>query len=112
MTKVVEEKSPVATSTKIINAKAITIIPNSRAEHSVYTYSTKVDTHFDIKTKGFFNPAYTFLTVGDIIRIFRFEQEELATYYEFVATKVSERDKKVDVALLFEKNIKKSTIGE
>ena len=94
-------------NTKIINAKNITIIPNSRAEHSIYTYSTRVDTHFDIKDASFFNPIYTFAMVGDIIRVFRYNQDELAMYYEFIVTKVDKICKKVEVVALTEKNLKK-----
>ena len=76
MTQVVEEKRALPKSKKIINAKNITVIPNSRKEHCIYTYSTSVDTHFDIKDPDFFNPTYTFIEVGDIIRVFRYEKKE------------------------------------
>ena len=109
MTTVVDDG---ATSTKVLNPAMITTIPNSRAEHCVYTYRTDVDKHFDIKRPGFFNPAYTFLTVGDIIRVFRFEQSVLIMYYEFVATKIDKITKQVEVALLFEKNVQNNIIGK
>lgn len=111
MTKVVEEKRALTASTKIVNAKNMTVIPNSRAEHSIYTYSTSVDTHFDIKAPGFFNPTYTFATAGDIFRVFRFEKQELCNYYEFVVTSVDKIVKEVKVAVLVEKNVKNSIIG-
>lgn len=111
MTKVVEEKRALSASTKIVNAKNMTVIPNSRAEHSIYTYSTNVDTHFDIKAPGFFNPTYTFATVGDTFRVFRFEQGELINYYEFIVVDVDRILKTVKVAVVVEKNLKNSVIG-
>ena len=106
-TTVLKEEKALNASKKIINAKLITIIPNSRAEHSIYTYSTNVDTHFDIKDPDFFNPTYTFAKVGDIIRIFRFEGNTLMNYYEFVITEVDTITKKVKAVLLFDKNLQK-----
>ena len=108
MTQVVEEKRALNTSKKIINAKAITVIPNSRREHCIYTYSTDVDTHFDIKDPAFFNPTYTFATVGDVFRVFRFERKELVAYYEFIVTFVDTITKEVKVVTLVEKNLKKA----
>lgn len=105
---VVEEKRALAASKKLINAKLITVIPNSRAEHCIYTYSTNVDSHFDIKDADFFNPCYTFAQVGDIFRIFRFEHGELCTYYEFVVMKADKINKQVKMATLFEKNLQKA----
>lgn len=107
MTQVVEDKKAPCASKKIINAKEITIIPNSRKEHSIYTYSTHVDSHFDIKDPEFFNPTYTFAAVGDVFRIFRFEKKELINYYEFIITKVDTLTKEVKAVLLVEKNLKK-----
>lgn len=107
-TQVVEEKRALVHSKKIINAKAMTIIPNSRNEHNIYTYSTDVDTYFDIKDPEFFNPIYTFALVGDIIRIFRFEQKTLVSYYEFIVTEVDKLTKKVKTVALSEKNIQKA----
>ena len=105
---VVEEERALPASKKIINAKLVTVIPNSRAEHCIYTYSTKADSHFDIKDKDFFNPLYTFITVGDILRIFRFEGETLVTYYEFIITNVDKIAKTVTAVSLFEKNLQKA----
>ena len=106
-TTVVKEEKTLNASKKIINAKLITVIPNSRAEHSIYTYSTNVDTHFDIKDPDFFNPTYTFAKVGDIIRIFRFEGNTLMNYYEFIITEVDTILKKVKAVILFDKNLQK-----
>lgn len=105
-TQVVQDKKALR-GTKLINAKLVTVIPNSRAEHNIYTYSTKVDTHFDIRGDEFFNPVYTFATVGDMFRIFRFEQNDLAMYYEFLITNVDKLEKKVQTVVLTEKSIKK-----
>ena len=107
MAQVVPEERALPASKKIINAKMITVIPNSRAEHCIYTYSTKVDKHFDIKDPEFFYPTYTFALVGDIFRVFRFEQETLCNYYEFIVTEVDKINKTVKVTTLFEKNLTK-----
>ena len=108
MTAVVEETRALPASKKIINIAYLTIIPNSQAEHSIYTYAAKIETHFDIKDPMFFNPGYTCLKVGDIVRIFRYEKEEIVNYYEFLVTKVDKINKKVQTVLLLEKNIKKA----
>ena len=105
--KIVEENKPEMTSKKIINAKLITVIPNSRAEHCIYTYSTHADSHFDIKDADFFNPLYTFIVVGDMLRIFRYDGDKLATYYEYIITDVDKIAKTVKGTLLFEKNLTK-----
>lgn len=108
MTQVVEEKRALPASKKVINIATLTIIPNSQAEHSIYTYSTKIDTHFDIKDPDFFNPGYTCLRVGDVVRVFRFEKEELISYYEFIVSFVDKINKKVKAVAIVEKNIKKA----
>lgn len=105
---VVKDERALTASKKIINAKVITVIPNSRAEHSIYTYSTDIDTHFDIKDEDFFNPLYTFIMVGDMIRIFRFENSKLVTYYEFIITNVDKVTKKVTAVSILEKNLQKT----
>ena len=104
---IVKDERALTASKKIINAKLVTVIPNSRAEHSIYTYSTKVDTHFDIKDEEFFNPLYTFIMVGDMLRIFRFESETLVTYYEFIIIEVDKIAKKVTAVSILEKNLRK-----
>lgn len=105
--KIVEENKSEMASKKIINAKLVTVIPNSRAEHSIYTYGTDADTHFDIKDPEFFNPLYTFILVGDIIRVFRYEGTKLCNYYEFIITEVDKITKIVKATLLLEKNLSK-----
>lgn len=105
---VVEEERALTASTKIINAKLVTVIPNSRAEHSIYTYSTNIDTHFDIKDENFFNPLYTFIMVGDMLRIFRYEGDKLVTYYEFIITDVDKIAKTVTATSILEKNLQKA----
>lgn len=111
MTTVVEQKKTVA-STKLINAKNVTIIPNSRAEHCIYTYSTHVDSHFDIKNPDFYHPLYTFVQSGDILRIFRYDQEKLVQYYEIMILEVDKINKKVTAAMLLEKSVTKGIIGK
>lgn len=107
-TTIVSDERALNASKKIINAKLVTVIPNSRAEHSIYTYSTNADTHFDIKDEAFFNPLYTFIMVGDMLRIFRFEGNTLTTYYEFIITDVDKIAKTVTAVSLLEKNLKKT----
>lgn len=106
-TKIVEDQRALSASKKVINAKLITIIPNSRAEHSIYTYSTNVDTHFDIKDPDFFNPTYTFAKVGDMIRIFRFEGNTLINYYEFIVLEVDKILKTVKAVAIVDRNLQK-----
>ena len=106
-TKIVEDQRALSASKKVINAKLITIIPNSRAEHSIYTYSTNVDTHFDIKDPDFFNPTYTFAKVGDMIRIFRFEGNALINYYEFIVLEVDKILKTVKAVAIVDRNLQK-----
>jgi len=105
--KIVEENKTPLASKKIINAKMVTVIANSRAEHCIYTYSTNADTYFDIKDPAFFNPLYTFVLVGDIIRIFQYEENKLVRYIEYVFTEVDKIAKTVKAVLLFEKNLTK-----
>lgn len=112
MTKVVEEERALPASKKIINAKLVTVIADSRAGHSIYTYSTKVDTHFDIKDPGFFNPVYTFAMVGDMFRVFRFDNKDLINYYEFIVVEVDKIAKKVKMALINEVNVQNKIIGK
>ena len=106
--KIVEETKTSLASKKIINAKLVTVIANSRAEHCIYTYHATAESYFDIKDPAFFNPLYTFVLVGDIIRVFQYEGEEkLARYIEFVTTEVDKIAKTVKAVLLFEKNLLK-----
>jgi hypothetical protein len=57
----------------------------------------------------FFYPTYTFATVGDIFRVFRFEKEELINYYEFIVTNVDKIEKTVKTVVLVEKNLQKAS---
>lgn len=107
-TTVVEEKRALPASKKVINVAYLTIIPNSQAEHSIYTYAAKIETHFDIKDPTFFNPGWTCFKQGDVVRIFRYEKNEIVNYYEFLITNVDKLNKKVQTVVLVEKNIKKA----
>jgi hypothetical protein len=107
MTTIVEPKKTVA-STKLINAKLISTIPSTSADHCIYNYGTKVDSHFDIKDPKFFHPLYTFIRVGDMLRIFRYEKEELICYYEFICTAVDKIEKTVQMVSIVEKNVQKA----
>ncbi len=105
MTTVVENKT---TSTKLINAKLISTIPSTSADHCIYNYGAKAETHFDIKEPTFFNPLYTFFKVGDTLRIFRYEKDELVCFYEFICTKVDKTAKTVQMVSVIEKNLQKA----
>ena len=105
--KIVEETKTSLASKKIINAKLVTVIANSRAEHCIYTYHATAESYFDIKDPAFFNPLYTFILVGDMIRVFQYEGEKLARYIEFIITEVDKIGKTVKAVLLFEKNLLK-----
>ena len=107
MTTVVEPKQTVA-STKLINAKLISTIPSTSADHCIYNYGTKADSHFDIKNPKFFHPLYTFFKVGDMLRVFRYEKDELVCYYEFICTGVDKIEKTVNMVSILEKNLQKA----
>lgn len=107
MTQVVEEKRALPASKKVININRLTIIPNSHAEFSIYSYKADIETYFDIKDEMFFNPAHTCLAVGDLVRVFRYEKKELVGYYEFIVTAVDKINKQVKTVLIFEKKLVK-----
>lgn len=95
---------------RVLNVRNVTTIPNSIAEHNIYTYSTDCDDTADIKAPGFFNPATGFLTVGDIVRVFQFEKKKLVKFYEFVVMEIDHNNNKVKTAIITEKNLEKCII--
>ena len=103
-------ESTEATVKRVINAVHVTTIPNSINEHNIYTYSTHVDTTQDIKRSGFFDPAFSFLTVGDILRVFQFEKKDLKKMYEFVVMSIDKDNRKVRVAIIAEHNLENKII--
>lgn len=95
---------------RVLNVKEMTTIPNSCAKHSIYTYSTKVDEVGDLKRKGFFNPAYSFLSDGDTVRVFEYQMGKLYKYYEFIVMAVDKINKTVTVAIVNERVLEKVVI--
>lgn len=81
---------------KIINAAKISCIPNSRDEFNVYSYKAKAEDLADFRQDGYFNPACYFMKSGDVLRIFKYDEDDsLVAYLEFLATKVSTKEKSV-----------------
>ena len=95
----------------VLNISNVSTIANSNADHSIYTYSTNVDTNEDLKRPGFFNPAFSFLTMGDTVRVFQFESKKLIKYYEFIVMSVDLDNRIVKAAIVTEKNLEKAVIG-
>ena len=102
--------TPVAGSQRVLNIKHLTTIPNSTAQHSIFTYTTSIDTVSDIKRKGFFDPAYSFIGVGDTIRVFQYSCQQLVKYYEFIVMDVDKLNRLVKVAITAERSLEKLII--
>lgn len=82
----------------VANIKNFTTIPNSIAEFCIYTYKAEYETCDQISRNGFFNSAYSFLNVGDTIRVFRFdESKKLSHILEYVVVDVDKITKQVSV---------------
>lgn len=95
----------------VVNVSNVSTIANSNENHSIYTYSTNIDTSEDLKRPGFFNPAFRFLTKGDTVRVFQFEGEALTKYYEFIVMNIDSDNRVVTVAIITEKNLAKVIIA-
>ena len=97
-----EKKQPVPVLIDLVaNIKNFSTIPNSNSEFCIYTYKAEFETMEQINRPGFFNPAYSFLNVGDMIRLFRFDLEKkLTNYSKYVVVSVDKINKKVIVATL------------
>lgn len=104
------EKESVATVARVANIARMTTIPNSINQHNIYTYSTDVDTTQDIKRPGFFNAAFSFLTVGDIVRVFQADSNGLNKFYEFIVMSIDKNNRKVKVAIVSEHNLQNKII--
>lgn len=90
------------------NTKQFTTIPNSTAEFCVYTYKAETETFDDIVATGFFNTAFSFLNVGDIIRVFLFDDDkQLTHYFIYAVTTVDRIEKIVNVATVSITNLTK-----
>lgn len=90
----------------VVNIKNFSTIPNSNSEFCVYTYKAEYETYSQIFRSGFFNPAYSFLNVGDTIRVFRFDLEKNLTHLlQFVVMDVDKINKTVKVATIANHNL-------
>lgn len=94
----------------VANIKQFSTIANSCSDCNIYTYGANIESNDDLKRPGFFNPAVSFLAVGDVVRVFKYEKKELVKYYEFVVVKIDEPNKVVTVAIIKENNLAKVTI--
>lgn len=96
----------------VANIKNFSTIPNSNSEFCIYTYKAEYETYNQLTRVGFFNPAYSFLNVGDTIRVFLFNiHKELTNYLEYLVVSVDKINKKVVVATITNQNIEKKIIG-
>lgn len=92
----------------VANPKCFTTIPNSNSEFCIYTYKAEFEPYSQVMRKGFFNPAHTFLNVGDTIRVFRFSTDRvLINYIEFIVTAVDKISKTVDAVSILQSNVSK-----
>lgn len=106
--KVVEVKENEVGVELVANPKCFTTIPNSNSEFCIYTYKAEFEPYNQVMRKGFFNPAHTFLNVGDTIRVFRFGTDRvLVNYIEFIVTAVDKINKTVDAVSIFQSNVSK-----
>lgn len=95
------KQQPTVVIEAVANIKNFSTIPNSNSEFCVYTYKAEFETMDQINRPGFFNSAFSFLNVGDIIRLFRFDLNKVLThYYQYVVVSVDKINKKVKVATL------------
>lgn len=106
--KVVEVKENEVGIELVANPKCFTTIPNSNSEFCIYTYKAEFEPYNQVLRKGFFNPAHTFLNVGDMIRLFRFNTDKtLINYILFIVTNVDKINKTVEAASVFQSNVAK-----
>ena len=85
----------------LCNNTNFTTIPNSTAEFCIYTYKAEHETHSQVLRPGFFDPAYSFVNVGDTIRVFRYNFDKVITHYmEFIVMKVDKVTREVRVAIV------------
>lgn len=96
----------------VVNIKNFTTIPNSIAEFCIYTYKAEHETHTQILRPGFFNPAFSFLNKGDVIRVFKFGIDKKLTHLlEFVVMDTDKINKIVTVAILSNNNLEKKVLA-
>lgn len=90
------------------NTKQFTTIPNSLAEFSIYTYKSETEELDDIVRAGFFNTAYSFLSAGDMIRVFKLDDDKNITHYiEYIVLAVDKINKQVEVSTVTLVNLTK-----
>lgn len=105
------QESPVVEMEAVANIKNFSTIPNSNSEFCVYTYKAEYETYTQLMRSGFFNPAYSFLNVGDVIRVFRFDLERKLTHYiMFVVIGVDKINHVVTVATVENHNLEKKIV--
>lgn len=106
-----EEISPVVEMEAVCNNKNFSTIPNSNSEFCIYTYKAEYETYNQLLRPGFFNPAASFVNVGDTIRVFRFDLEKNLTHLlEFVVVKTDKINRLITVAGITNNNLEKKTI--
>jgi len=99
-------------SRNVVNTNLMTTISNSAGEFNIYTYAAKNDSASDLRNPRFFDPAYTFLVVGDTIRVFGHEHGELSKYYEFIVMKIDKDNRKVTTSLVREIKLESRLVVE
>ena len=106
-----EEIGTVVEMEAVCNNKNFSTIPNSNSEFCIYTYKAEYETYNQLLRPGFFNPAASFVNVGDTIRVFRFDLEKNLTHLlEFVVVKTDKINRLVTVAGITNNNLEKKII--
>lgn len=108
-----EEKQVPVEVDAVCNIKNFTTIPNSNSEFCIYTYKAEYESYTQLTKPGFFNPAYSFLNVGDTVRVFRFETgtpRKLTHYLEFIVVEVDKVTKEVFVATIANHKLESKTL--
>jgi len=97
----------------LINTAKVTTIANSRGEFNIFTYPAYSESVDDVKESGFLNNAYSFVNSGDILRVFKYDQEsKLIAYLEFLIIEVSQKDKIVESKLITEVLLDKKALNK
>lgn len=105
------EKKVAVEMDAVCNIKNFTTIPNSTADFCIYTYKAEYETYNQLVRPGFFDAAYSFLNVGDTIRVFRFTPDKKLTHYlEYIVMTVDKINHKVVVANIANNNLEKKII--
>lgn len=95
----------------VANPKNFTTIPNSSSEFCVFTYKAEHEAYTQILRPGFFNSAALFVNVGDMIRVFRFDETKKLTHFlEFIVMDTDKINRTVTVAAVSNNNLEKKII--